>query len=49
MTENSTSECDGTCHDITDDCPRCGSGEWHLMCEDCRSYAAQDADPVAAS
>jgi hypothetical protein len=30
-----------------DDCAACGSGEWELMCSDCRFYAAQDAEPIA--
>ncbi len=37
-------QCDG---EDTDDCALCGSGDWALMCDDCRFYAAQDAEPTA--
>lgn len=35
-------QCPGDCED---DCPECCSGEWGLMCDDCRFYAAQDGYP----
>lgn len=41
----SSQQCPGGC---PDDCARCGSGVWNLMCDDCRSYAAQDAEPADA-
>lgn len=37
-------QCPGECED---DCARCASGDWDLMCDDCRFYAAQDAEAVS--
>ena len=36
-----TVQCPGECDD---DCERCCSGVWEAMCDDCRFYAAQDAE-----
>lgn len=39
-------QCPGDC---PGDCAKCVSGKWALMCDDCRSYAAMNAeiDPSA--
>lgn len=37
--------CTGYCHEIgDDDCSRCGSDDFDLLCDDCRFYAGQDAE-----
>lgn len=41
-------QCDESCHEENrDECPRCDSLDWERMCDSCRSYAAQDAEPAA--
>jgi hypothetical protein len=38
-------QCDESCHERGEDsCSKCDTGRWELMCDSCRSYAAQDAD-----
>lgn len=47
---NEEVRCDGSCHDRNeDDCPKCGSLDVGLVCDDCLFYLAQDAEPSASS
>jgi hypothetical protein len=40
-------QCPGDCED--GDCAKCGSRYPELWCDDCRFYAAQDAEPIGGS
>jgi hypothetical protein len=41
MSSEKIEQCPGEC---ADDCAKCGSGDWDLMCDTCRDYAREDAE-----